>query len=57
MSEEQKDYLDSIESLNIEARYPTRKQELFESLNEEKCKNIVKETEALILWIKKELEN
>ena len=57
MSEEQKDFLDVISPLNIEARYPTQKKELFESLNKEKCKNIIKETEELVKWIKKKLEN
>lgn len=57
MSEEQKDFLDIISPLNIEARYPTQKQELFESLNKDKCKEIIKETEELVKWIKKKLEN
>lgn len=57
MSEEQKDYLDSISPLNIEARYPTRKQEVFEALSKKNCKNIIKGTEEMILWIKKKLEN
>lgn len=57
MSEEQKDFLDIISPLNIEARYPTQKQELFKALNKEKCKIIVKETEKILLWIKKKLEN
>lgn len=57
MSEKQKDFLDIISPLNIEARYPTQKQELFEALNKDKCKEIINETEELIKWIEKKLEN
>ena len=57
MSEKQKDFLDVISPLNIEARYPTQKQEIFESLNKNKCKEIIKETEELVKWIRKKLED
>lgn len=57
MSEEQKDFLDIISPLNIEARYPTQKQELFNALSNERCERIIKETENLLLWIKKMLED
>ena len=56
MSEKQKDFLDVISPLNIEARYPTQKQEIFKSLNKDKCKDIIKETEELVKWIRKKLE-
>lgn len=55
MSEEQKDFLDLISPLNIEARYPTQKKELFEALNKNKCKEIVTRTKELIVWIKSKL--
>ena len=57
ITEEQKEFLDVISPLNIEARYPTQKQEVFESLNKDTCKDIIKETEELVKWIKKKLEN
>lgn len=57
MSEEQKDFLDLISPLNIEARYPTQKQELFNALNNERCKKIIEETEEFVLWIKQQLKN
>jgi HEPN domain-containing protein len=57
MDEKQKDFLDVISPLNIEARYPTQKQDLLGSLNNDKCKNIIKETEELVKWIKKKLES
>lgn len=57
MTESQKDFLDVIAPLNIEARYPTQKQELMEALNKEKCMQILKETEELVEWINNKLEN
>lgn len=56
-SDEQKDFLDIISPLNIEARYPTQKQDLLESLSKDKCVNIIKRTEELMLWIKNKLKD
>lgn len=56
MTEQQKDFLDLIAPLNIEARYPTQKQEIFEALSKKKCKQIIDETEEMILWIKQKLK-
>lgn len=52
LTEEQKDTIDLLEPLNIEARYPTVKDKLLKSLTKEKCKTIIGETEALFKWIK-----
>lgn len=52
LTEEQKDTIDLLEPLNIEARYPTVKDKLLKSLTKEKCKRIIGETEALFKWIK-----
>lgn len=54
-SEEQKDFIDQIEPLNIEARYPSHKERLLKSLSEDKCFDILKKTKALQLWIKAKL--
>lgn len=51
-SEEQKDLIDLLEPLNIEARYPTVKEKLMQSLSDQKCKQLIEKTEALYLWIK-----
>ena len=56
-SEEQKDFIDFVSPLNVEARYPTRKDELFNSLSKERCKKLLKETEEMLLWVRKKLEN
>lgn len=55
MTEEKIDVLDILEPLNIEARYPTQKEKLLLSLNEEMCKKILRDTEDLFLWIKTKL--
>ena len=57
MTEEQKDFLDLLEPLNIEARYPTHKEQLMRSLNEERCKEIIQKTEGLYQWIKQQLSD
>lgn len=57
MSEEQKDFLDIILPLNIEARYPTQKRDIFEALSEDKCKYIINKTEEMMKWTKVKLEN
>ena len=43
-SEDQKDFIDQIEPLNIEARYPSHKERLLKSLTEAKCNEIFNET-------------
>ena len=53
MSEEQLSLLDVLSPLNIEARYPLQKSRLLESLTVERCENMIQETEALYLWLKK----
>lgn len=55
ISEKQKDILDKLEPLNIEARYPLYKDKVFKELNQEKCEKIVNETEDIYSWIKKRL--
>lgn len=54
-SEQQKDFIDHIEPLNIEARYPSHKERLLKSLNEQKCGEIFNETKQLQKWIKTKL--
>ena len=54
-SEEQKDFIDQIEPLNIEARYPSHKDRLLKSLTEEKCNEIIGKTKELQSWIKAKL--
>lgn len=55
MSEEQLDFIDELEPLNIEARYPSYKERLYRSLNAERCNDIIKQTDNLRIWIKNKL--
>jgi HEPN domain-containing protein len=55
MSESQQDLILYLEPLNIEARYPAYKDKLFKTFTEDKCKNILKNTEDLFEWIKQNL--
>lgn len=53
--EEQKKFIDQLEPLNIETRYPLHKERLLKSLNEEKCREILNNTRELQGWIKLKL--
>jgi HEPN domain-containing protein len=55
MTETQKDFIDFLEPLNIEARYPTTKEKLLQILNDEKCTELIKLTEQQLEWIIKKL--
>lgn len=57
MNKEQKAFIDLITPLNIEARYPSYKDDLSKALDEEVCKDIIEKTKALQLWIKQKLSN
>jgi len=54
-TEEQKDFIDQIEPLNIEVRYPSHKERLLKSLTYEKCMEIIQHTKELQQWIKEKL--
>lgn len=54
-SEDQKDFIDLLEPLNIEARYPTHKEQLLKSLTEKRCSEILNNTRELQEWIKRKL--
>ena len=41
LSEDQKNFIDQIEPLNIEARYPSDKERLLKSLTYEKCEELI----------------
>lgn len=47
-----KDLLDSLEPLNIQARYPEDKDRIFGALNSDRCKKLLIQTEELYQWIK-----
>ena len=55
MSEEQTDFIDELEPLNIEARYPSYKERLMKSLTSDRCKELIEQTDKLRTWIKSKL--
>lgn len=52
MSDAQKELLDTLSPLNIEARYPMHKELLLQSLTPERCETMIQETEALFVWLR-----
>lgn len=55
LSNEQIIFLNEIEPLNIEARYPSHKKELLKSLSKEKCASLINNSIELIKWVKTKL--
>ena len=55
MSDEQTDFIDELEPLNIEARYPSYKERLMKSLTADRCKDLIEQTDKLRTWIKSKL--
>ena len=55
MSEGQLDLIDALEPLNIEARYPSYKERLMKSLNADRCKKLIEQTNELRIWIRSRL--
>jgi len=55
MTDEQKIFIEYLNPLNIEARYPEYKKRLLEMLTREKCEDIFAGTEAFLCWIKERL--
>jgi HEPN domain-containing protein len=55
LSEEQKDFIDRLNPLNIRARYPDYKKELIKELTVSRCQMIIENTKKLQQWIKEKL--
>ena len=55
MSVEQKAFMDIMTPMNIEARYPDYKSRLAADLNADVCKQIMEQTQEMLLWIKSKL--
>lgn len=55
MNEEQLDLIDTLEPLNIEARYPSYKERLLNSLTSDYCTELINSTKELHSWIKSKL--
>ena len=50
-----KDFIDVLEPLYIQTRYPSHKEALMKGLTKAKCEEILKKTKELQLWIKAKL--
>ena len=48
MSEEQQDFIEELNPLNIEARYPEYKEQIAKMLTPDKCKGFIAGTEELL---------
>ena len=55
MSLEQKDFLNTVTTYNIEARYPESKDALARKLDKDACRFIIDNTKTLQTWIKEQL--
>ena len=54
-TEEQKLFLNTINPLNIEARYPDYKEQLAKALTNERCELLLQQTKLLQQWIKEKI--
>ncbi|ACL21873.1 HEPN domain-containing protein [Desulfitobacterium sp. LBE] len=55
MSDEQQDFIEELNPLNIEARYPEYKERIAQTLDSEVGQTLIKRTEGLLCWIKEQL--
>lgn len=55
LSEEQMNFIDELEPLNIESRYPSYKEQLLKTLTPEYCRGLLNRTNELKKWIKEKL--
>ena len=51
MSDDQRDFLDTITNYNIEARYPEDKEELARTLTPQACRQIIDETKQMVSFL------
>ncbi len=55
LTDEITEFIDTLQPLNIEARYPSDKEALLGYLTPEKCRDILDNTKEVIQWIKTRL--
>jgi len=55
MSEQQKDFIEDLNPLNIEARYPDYKDKIAQTMTKEVTQNILTNTKELLQWIKQKI--
>ena len=52
LSPEQKDFIDALEPLNVQARYPDEKKELAAAMTPGGCETMLTQTRDLFQWIR-----
>jgi HEPN domain-containing protein len=52
LDDDQKDFIDTLEPLNIQSRYPEEKDRIYRTLNVDLCRKLLVQTEELYQWIK-----
>jgi HEPN domain-containing protein len=55
LSPQQKQFISILAPMNVEARYTAYKDEIAAGLSEQRCAELIKETEEMYSWIKKQL--
>jgi len=55
VSDEQKQFIQEMMPMNIEARYPEYKENLLKQLPPERCQDIITKTNDFYIWIKDKL--
>jgi hypothetical protein len=55
LNDDQKDFLNTVSTYNIEARYPESKDALAHKLDKDVCRYIIDQTKTLQTWIKEQL--
>jgi HEPN domain-containing protein len=55
MSNEQKAFINALNPLNIEARYPEYKNKIAQTMTEEVAQDILTSTKELVQWIKQKI--
>lgn len=55
MDDDKKTFLFSVQPLNIEARYPSYKENLLKSLNQENTSELITKTKEFLQWVKQML--
>ncbi len=55
LTTDQREFIETITTFNIEARYPEDKEELVRTLTPQACRQIIDETKQMQQWIKEHL--
>ena len=55
MSDQQKDFVDTLEPLNVEGRYPAYNDNVSDTLDDTACRDLISKTEELHQWIEQRL--